>query len=273
MRCLLRDSVRLALLVLTLAANVRVAAADMSYPLPYPWEDSMDEQKTSKNLQNYIGYVKQNPSDYTGREILSHVCFAAWRLEHKDNRRRVEIAKTLLRNAQVMVQLDPKRAEGYHWVGAAIAMIGLTRGVLNSLQLVPEARKNFEKSSEIDPNYMSGSALVQMARIYTMLPSFPISIGDREKALKNLIRAKEISGSFTLTNLYLADLLWSLGKNKEALAELELIGKLKPKSEPEFFLNFVNKNKAAELRRLITSGAKRDPFYDVLSDIQPGLVD
>ena len=261
------------LLFTLLFGAVRPASADPGYPIPYPWEDTIDQAKAEKLLHAYIGYVKEHPADYMGRQVLAQICFANWRLEKKDNRRRLEFAKTMLKDAQEMTKLAPGKASGYHWMGAALGMAALTRGVLNSLQLVPEIKKNFEKSIELDATYLSGSALVQMARVYTMLPSFPISIGDREKAVKYLLRAKEISPSFTLSYLYLADLYWSLGKPGEALAELDLIAKQKPHTEVEYFLNVVNEDKAKELRKLITSGAKRDPFFDVLSDIQPGLVD
>lgn len=242
-------------------------------PIAYEWEDTVVPDRALGLLKQYKAYVDKNPKDMLARELYAQLAFANWRLENKDNRRRIAYAKLMLDNAKKMVELEPNNAAGYHWQGAAYGMIGLTRGVLNSLQLVPELKKNFERSIELDPNYLGGSALVQMARVYTMLPGFPVSIGDKEKAIKNLIQAKQISPGFSLTYLYLADLYWHFGKTKEALAELDEIGKRKSTSEVEYFLNTVNQEKAKELRKLITSGAHRDPLYDVLSDIQPGLVD
>ncbi len=42
-------------------------------------------------------------------------------------------------------------------------------------------------------------------------------------------------------------------------------------AETEFFLFETNKRKAQEVIALIKSGAARDPFFDVVSDIQPGI--
>lgn len=249
------------------------AAADPRDPIPYSWEDPVRPERALQLVKQYKDYVEKHPGEMHAREVYAQLAFACWRLENKDNRKRIVYAKLVLDNAKKMIELDPKSPAGHHWLGAAYGMIALTRGVLNSLQMVPEIKKSFERSIELDPNYLGGSALVQMARVYTMLPGFPVSIGDKEKAIKYLLQAKQISPGFSLTYLYLADLYWHFGKTKEALAELDEIGKRKATSEVEYFLNAVNQEKAKELRKLITSGADRDPLYDVLSDIQPGLVD
>lgn len=250
-----------------------LAKADPGYPIPYPWEDTVKPARALELLQQYANFVKDNPTNFEARIVFAQLSFVNWRLEKRDNKRRLEFAKMMLKNAQQMIQMEPKRAEGYHWMGAALGTAALTRGILNSLQLVPELKKNFEKSIELDPKYLTGSALVQMARVYTMLPGFPMSIGDKDLAMKYLARAKDIGPNFTLNNLYLADLYWHFGRTQDALAELDKIALIKPKSEVEYFLLHTNLEKAKELRQKILSGAQRDPFYDVLSDIQPGLVD
>jgi tetratricopeptide (TPR) repeat protein len=249
------------------------AQADPSYPIPYPREDTLQQDSALRILQKYAAFLKENPTHFEARIVFAQLAFVNWRLEKKDNKRRLQFAKMTLDVGQQMVKIAPDRGEGYHWVGAGLGMAALTRGILNSLQLVPEMKKAFEKSIELSPRYMSGSALVQMARVYTMLPAFPMSIGDKEMAMKYLVKAKDIGPGFTLNNLYLADLYWHYGRKEDALAELDKIAQIKPKDEVEFFLLHTNLEKAKELRRLISSGATRDPFYDVLSDIQPGLVD
>lgn len=269
---------RLLVVILILLTVIDVGTAeatksDPRAPIAYEWEDTVKPDRALALMRKYKEYCDRHPTHYYARELYAQISFANWRLENKDNRKRILYGKLVLDNAKKMVALDPNHAAGYHWLGAAYGMIGLTRGVLNSLQLVPELKKNFERSIELDPNYLGGSALVQMARVYTMLPGFPVSIGDKEKAIKNLVKAKEIAPGFSLTYLYLADLYWHFGRTKEALAELDEIGKRKATSEVEYFLNTVNQEKGKELRKLITSGAPRDPLYDVLSDIQPGLVD
>lgn len=267
---------RLLLALIVMVSTAIPAAANKSdprAPIAYEWADTVHPVRALALLKQYKAYCEKNPEHFFARELYAQISFANWRLENKDNRKRILYAKLVLENAKKMVALDPAHAAGYHWMGAAYGMIGLTRGVLNSLQLVPELKKNFERSIEIDSNYLGGSALVNMARVYTMLPGFPVSIGDKEQAIKNLIQAKQISPGFSLTYIYLADLYWHFGRTKDALAELDEIGKRKATSEVEYFLNTVNQEKGKELRKLITSGASRDPLYDVLSDIQPGLVD
>lgn len=255
------------------ALRPATALADPNDPIPFPWEDSVKPARNAALLKAYQEYAKQHPDDFRGRVVFAQLAFSAWRMERKDNKRRLDLAKLTLLDAREMVKMAPDRPEGHHWVGAAIGMIGLTRGVLNSLQLAAEIRKAFERSIEIDKTYLHGSALVQLGRLYTMLPGFPLSIGDKEKALRYLLEAKKIDPDFTLTYLYLADLYWHFGHKEKALGELDEMSRRKPKTEVQYFLYHVNIEKAKELRALIESGAARDPFYDVLSDIQPGIVD
>lgn len=256
-----------------LLALFALAPAVRADELAYTWNDTLNPEKVDRLLAGFMRRAKESPADFEAREKAALLSFYAWRLEKQDNARRLQLAKLTVKFGKEMVDLRPDQAPGYHWVGAGMGMVGLTRGVLNSLQLVPQIKIHLEKSAALDPAYIDGNALATLGRVYTVLPSFPLSIGDKEKALQLLIKARKAGPGFTLTQLFLADLLWALGRNDEAVAELEKIAANKPKTEQQFFLYETNKKKAAEVIELIRSGAPRDPFFDVLSDIQPGLVD
>lgn len=261
------------LTIVFLLALTALAPSAHADELAYTWNDTLIPEKVDRLLAGYMRRAKESPADYESREKAALLTFYAWRLEKKDNVRRLQMAKLTVRFGKEMIDLRPDLAPGYHWVGAGMGMVGLTRGVLNSLQLVPQIKLNLEKSAQIDPAYIDGNALATLGRVYTVLPGFPLSIGDKEKALQLLIKARKAGPGFTLTQLFLGDLLWALGRNDEAIAEFDKIAANKPKTEQQFFLYETNRKKAAEVVELIRSGAARDPFYDVLSDIQPGLVD
>lgn len=261
------------LLLLVLACVALLPQAARADDLAYTWGDTVLPGKVTSLLAAHLRATQAKPNDYALRNKTAQLAFYAWRLEGKDNKRRLEYARICSKMGLEAVTLKPDLAEGHHWLGAGLGMVGLTRGVLNSLQLVPQIKTAFEKSREIDPDYLDASATLQLGRLLTMLPSFPLSIGDKNKALEYVLDGSKRASNQTLAPLYLADLLWSFGKNGEALAELEKIPNMKPKTEIQFFTYETSKRKAVELGNLIRSGAKRQPFYDVLSDIQPGLVD
>lgn len=164
-----------------------------------------------------------------------------------------------------------RRSRQGRWPGAGLGCVGLTRGILSSLQLVPQGKELLEKSIAIDPHYLDAGALTLLGRAYTVVPGFPLSVGDKAKAMELLRQARKKAPSSTLAEICLADLLWAYGHDAEAIAVLEKIADNKPKSEVEFFLFETNKRKAQDVIKLIKEGTARDPFFDVVSDIQPGI--
>lgn len=263
---------RLFLIVALAFAAFGAAPAFAEEPIAYTWEDTLDKRKVNRLVVAFAKQAQADPSDVGSRLKAAQLCYYAWRLEDKDNKRRIEIAKLSLKLAKEVIALNSKHPGGHLWAGAAMAMIGLPRGVLNSLQLVPEGKAYFEKSIENDPAYMNGMAYTLMGHAYHVVPGFPLSIGDKKKAQEYLAKARQSDPGSSMNLLFIADLLWDLGRNQEALEVLAILPTLKPKTELEYFLYTTNKRKADELVALIKSGATRDPLFDVISDIKPGLV-
>jgi hypothetical protein len=257
--------------VLLAFAFVSAALAD---DLPkHTWADTLDLKKMEHLAQTYAKAAFADPKNFDLRVQTAIYGYFCWRLEKTDNRRRLAFATLTYRMGKEAAALRPERAEGHHWAGAGMGLVGLTRGVLNSLQLVPQGKGEMERSYEIDPTYYSGSGRANVARMLTMLPGFPVSIGDKKKALEMITPLRKKWPGATLWLLYEADLLWSFGRNAEALALLAAYDESKPTADHEYFNFHTGKAKAELLTKLITSGQPRDPFFDVLSDIQPGLVD
>ncbi len=236
------------------------------------WPETLQPARVESLLNEALHKVQAQPGSIEAHLRVAQLGFYAWRLEKTDNRKRLRIAFRVLEAGEKLLKLDSDHPGGWHWVGAGYGMIGLTKGVLNSLQLVPKIKAPMEKSIALDAGWLHASALAQLSRLYTMIPGFPLSIGDAALAEKYAREAISLDPQFALQRLYLADLLWYQGRVREALAELDAFEKLQPVDELSWFSYEVSKPKAAELRERILKGEKRDRFYDVLSDIQPGLV-
>jgi tetratricopeptide (TPR) repeat protein len=238
----------------------------------YSWGDTLDKGRVNRLLVQSVNLAQANPGHFDIRIQAAQLGYYAWRLEADSNTQRIQFGQLIYRLAKEAIALQPDHPGGHLWAGTGLAMMGLPRGILNSLQLVPEGRRHFEKSIELDPTYLNGIAYASIGHAYAVVPGFPISIGDKRKAQEYFVKAREMDPDSTLTLIFIGDLLWDLGRNQEAIKVLEEIGTKKPKTELDHFMFETNKRKARELIDLIRSGAKRDPLMDVISDIRPGFV-
>lgn len=256
------------------AALSSVAAADPKDPIPYAWGDPLKPGKAAQLAEAYLAAAKKSPGDLRLREKAAVMLLAAWKLEAKNLKQRHLLAKTLIAVGKDMIRIAPDKPQGYHWYGVGIETLGLSRGVLNSLQLVPEGKKALEKSIEIDPTYLFGSAQLQLGRALMLLPGFPLSIGNMDDALRLTLEGVKQNPNFTMGVLYLADLYWLLGRNDDAIREAQKVAGLKPTNEYEYIVYEVSVEKANDLIRRVKAGEKREPYIDwIWMELQPGLVD
>lgn len=237
----------------------------------FPWEDILNVEKVQPHYQQRLRRLAGEANDFDLRMNLAKLGYVLWRLEEKDNERRIQLSKTVIRASQEAIQLRPDDPAGYYYLAAGIGMMGNSRGVLNSLQLLPQLKSNFEKSIQLNPDFIHANALAHLGHLYNVVPGFPVSVGDRTKGAKLLLEARKRDPGDSLSYLYMADLLWRQGKPDLALSELEKVGGSKPDSLEQFFTYTMAKRKAAEMTALIKKGELRDPFFDVTSELQPKL--
>jgi len=238
----------------------------------YSWKETLDKQRVDRLLVESVNLAQANPAHFEIRMQAARLGYYAWRLEAESNSQRTQFGQLIYRLAKEAIALRPDHPGGHLWAGTGLAMMGLPRGILNSLQLVPEGRQHFEKSIELDPTYLNGIAYALMGHAYAVVPGFPLSIGDKKRAQQYLVKAREADPDSTLTLIFIGDLLWDQGRNEDAVKILEEIAAKKPKTELDYFFYETNKRKARELIEAISSGAKRDPLTDVVSDLKPGFV-
>lgn len=250
------------------------AHADPGDPIPYAWGEPLKPGKAERLAEAYLNESKKNPNDLKLREKAAVLLLAAWKFEGKDLKKRHKLAKALIAAGKEMIKLAPEKPQGYHWYGVGIEAWGLSRGVLNSLQLVPEGKKALERSIAIDPTYLFGSAQLQLGRALLLLPGFPLSIGNRDEALRLTLEGVKQNPNFTMGVLYLADLYWMIGRTDDAVREAKKIATLKPTNEYEYLTYEVAVEKAQYIIEKIKAGEKREPYIDwIWMELQPGLID
>ena len=261
------------LLVLLLGVGLSATVAQADEIRDFEWEETLQPRIVEEEMAQRIRRAPHEPESFQLRVHIAMLGYVSWRLETEDAARRMQLAELVVRYARQAVELKPDHAAGHHWVGVGLAMAGVSKGIMNSLQLVPAVRQAFETSAELDPTYLFASAYTQLGRMYAVLPGFPVSIGSRRQALDYLARARELAPDESLPLLYLADLYWQSKKPELALEAIEELLTMEPDNPYQFFSHTMSSRKALEMRELIESGQSRDLRYDVTTDFRVGLVD
>jgi tetratricopeptide (TPR) repeat protein len=232
---------------------------------PINWSKLDEPGHAEKYLAEFLRQVQDNPNDLQARISACEFTFYVWRLE-KERSKRLALARRGFEIAKRTTELFPDSAAAWYWRSSTLAIMGLTQGVLDSLQLVPDGISSAQKSVDLDPTYRSGQAMANMGRMYTVIPAFPISAGNRVRGRELLLEGYKRNPNSTYFPLYLADAYWAEGDTENALRYAAEVREKKAANDYTQFVNRINMRKAQELERRIRAGEARDRFNDVLSD-------
>ena len=94
---------------------------------------------------------------------------------------------------------------------------------MKSLALVAPIKKLAERAAELDEGYFYGAAWRVLGRLYHQAPGFPISVGNKKKALECLEKALKLGPKFYLNHLFLAELYIATGEKAKAKERLQWI--------------------------------------------------
>lgn len=108
--------------------------------------------------------------------------------------------------------IDPNHAEALFWDTANLASIGRTKGVMNSLFMLPDLRKGLNRVLAIDPNHKL--ARNTLGEIDHAVPG--LAGGSDERAEKAYLENLRRDPDFTTSMVLLAELYRDQGKEDEA---------------------------------------------------------
>ncbi len=127
--------------------------------------------------------------------------------------------------ADTLIAVNDKNPDGHMWWGVADGRIGQTRGVLNSLFMVPELKREFGRTLELDPKHPT--ALDAFGVLYYELPGF--AGGSLDKSEQYLKKGVECDPNYTVIRLDLAKVYVRQKRWLAARAQLEaLLATVKP---------------------------------------------
>jgi tetratricopeptide (TPR) repeat protein len=107
------------------------------------------------------------------------------------------------------------------WEGIIRSTYAGAKGGLGALGECKKARALFEKSIEIDPGALAGSAYTSLGSLYYQVPGWPVGFGDDEQAQAMLAKGLELNPDGIDSNYFYGDYLLEEGDYAQALAAFE----------------------------------------------------
>ncbi len=136
--------------------------------------------------------------------------------------------------AEKAIEIEPDNPDAHFFYVANLASLGDTKGLFNSLFMLPEVRRELETVLDLNPNHANGLAMT--GALYLYLPS--ILGGDLHISEIYLKRSLSVDPHLTSAELYLALNLKRQKKYDEALGVLyDLVKDKNPSFYPDWFEN------------------------------------
>jgi tetratricopeptide (TPR) repeat protein len=185
----------------------------------------LDLRETPGNLDVAINQLMNLKADYPNEDILygklSSAYFYKGLLEMDDSAKQELYYEHGVNFGKEAVTLNPRAIYGNYWYASNVGMLGLCRGMMASLASVDPMKKSYEIVLKENERFFFAGPHRALGRLYHMAPGWPISVGNKTKALHHLEKAVEIAPEFFNNRLYLAELYIDIGNRDKAKKELE----------------------------------------------------
>lgn len=145
-----------------------------------------------------------------------------WLGTHESSKdKKMELFEAGIRYCQEAAKIKEDCVPCQFWLAVSYGKFGETKGILNSLGLVPYMKEALEKVRKLDDKYEYGGAYLVLGRLYFKLPGF--KGGDPAKAIEYFNKAIKIGPGHLMNHRFLAEVLIAEGKMDEAKAALKLV--------------------------------------------------
>jgi tetratricopeptide (TPR) repeat protein len=121
--------------------------------------------------------------------------------------------------ARIAVALEPRRPDGYFWLGANMGSLAGASNVFTALRYRSPVREAFEAALARDPAFLRGGAFCTLGKYYNAVPG--LFGGSKRKSEDLLRRCLAHDPGSTVGHYYLGQTLIALGRTAEARAALQ----------------------------------------------------
>lgn len=160
-----------------------------------------------------------NPRDFESAWKLARVMYWIGGHDTPDAQRRaLERGVEAGRTASM---LEPNRPEGYFWMAADMGTLAESFGMRQGLKYRGPIKDALETTLRLDPGFLQGSADRALGRWYDRVPG--LFGGNKKKAEEHLRRSLMYDPNSTASHFFLAEALFNMDRNAEAVAELKTV--------------------------------------------------
>ena len=239
----------------------------------YSAEDLHDPNRMRHHLNLYRQALEVQPNSYEAAWKGARGALYVWRMTLDETEKRT-VASMALDMARTAQKLNPDGGEGYFFAGMAFQAYAVSVGVLNILQATPQVKQSLDRALDIDPDLLLGAPHMYLGLMYHLLPGFPLSIGNRQSALRHMEKAVEARPDSPIRLMYYADILRTNRRFEEAAKVLDSIEwkarRIPERSvyESDYIQLPIAKVQAEEIRRLIEErvSAAATEIYEEVPD-------
>ncbi len=177
--------------------------------------------------------IESDPKNIRALYEYSKVCYLRGD-DARDKKEKLKFYKQGVELAKKAKNIDDGCAEAHFWYLVNLGRMGQTKGILNSLGLVPEIKKEIDKVLKLDS--LHTGALDARAMLYYELPG--LLGGNLNKSLDALNRALRIDSSYTVLYLDIARVFIKKKKYEKARWFLNrMLNIKKPRYEADYLLH------------------------------------
>lgn len=119
------------------------------------------------------------------------------------------------------VQLNPDSADAHYWLAIGYAKWSEANGILDSLFYADDTLNELTKTLELRPGFYHGVAFGIRAKVYDLAPGWPLSIGNKELAFRDIKTAFIFGPDFRFNYQLYAEILMNNGMFEEAKKQIE----------------------------------------------------
>jgi tetratricopeptide (TPR) repeat protein len=187
--------------------------------------------------------LKADAQDFESAWKLARVCYWLGNHEAQESMRRTALERGITAGRQA-VTIHGDRPEGHFWIAANMGTLAESFGLRQGLKYRGEIKSELETVLEIDPGFQKGSADRVLGRWYFKVPG--LFGGSNKKSEEHLRKSLTYDDNSTVSHYFLAETLFDVGRDKEAIDELKKV--LAVPTDPEWTAEDREyKQKAADL--------------------------
>jgi len=168
----------------------------------YAARADMGQAKAAVEL--FAQAAREDPAAYEARWMGAAAAYyyGTYPREEAPDKEKMAIFQGGIDLAKEAVQLKPEGVEGHFWLGVLYGVYGEAKGIMKSLSLVPDIKREMQACLDADPAVEGWGPDRVLGRMFFKLPFF--KGGDKKKSIEHLERSLAGAPTNALTRVYLA---------------------------------------------------------------------